>query len=126
MSMLHMWPTVRRTRTRCGHFSRRNPNDGAVAHHRLQPCGEHGYDLSKQAPQQELAVKTGTGHCFRYDPRRAQEARIRCRWIAGPSVPTREFIQNEPRFAAYCAKWMMAEEKCRRSTRTNCRSASHL
>lgn len=63
------------------------------------PCGEHGYDLSKQHQQQELAVKTGHWPLFRYDPRRAQEGKNPLSLDSQrPSVPYREFIQNEPRF----------------------------
>lgn len=63
------------------------------------PCGEHGYDLSKQHQQQELAVKTGHWPLFRYDPRRAQEGKNPLSLDSQrPSVPYREFIRNEPRF----------------------------
>lgn len=63
------------------------------------PCNEHGYDLSKQHQQQELAVKTGHWPLFRYDPRRAQEGGNPLSLdSAKPSLPYREFIKNEPRF----------------------------
>ena len=63
------------------------------------PCGEHGYDLSHQHRQQELAVKTGHWPLFRFDPRRAQEGKNPLSLdSAKPSVSYREFIQNEPRF----------------------------
>jgi pyruvate-ferredoxin/flavodoxin oxidoreductase len=63
------------------------------------PCGEHGYDLSHQHQQQELAVKTGHWPLFRYDPRRVQEGKNPLSLDSPkPSVPYREFIMNEPRF----------------------------
>jgi pyruvate-ferredoxin/flavodoxin oxidoreductase len=63
------------------------------------PCGEHGYDLSQQHQQQELAVKSGHWLLFRYDPRRAQEGKNPMSLDSPkPSVPYREFIKNEPRF----------------------------
>ncbi len=63
------------------------------------PCGEHGYDLSKQHEQQELAVKSGHWPLFRYDPRREEEGQNPLLLDSQrPSVPYREFIKNEPRF----------------------------
>jgi pyruvate-ferredoxin/flavodoxin oxidoreductase len=63
------------------------------------PCGEHGYDLSHQHQQQELAVKTGHWPLFRFDPRRAQEGKNPLSLDSPkPSLTYREFIQNEPRF----------------------------
>jgi len=63
------------------------------------PCGEHGYNLSKQHQQQELAVSTGHWPLFSYDPRRAQAGENPLKLDSKkPSVSYREFIQNEPRF----------------------------
>ena len=63
------------------------------------PCVEHGYDMSKQHQQQELAVSTGHWPLYRYDPRREQEGKNPLALDSQkPSVPYREFIQNEPRF----------------------------
>ena len=63
------------------------------------PCGEHGYDLSKQHQQQELAVASGHWPLFTYDPRREQEGRNPLKLDSQkPSVSYREFIRNEPRF----------------------------
>ncbi|MGC2049782.1 MAG: pyruvate:ferredoxin (flavodoxin) oxidoreductase [Gallionella sp.] len=63
------------------------------------PCVEHGYVMGKQHQQQELAVKSGHWPLFRYDPRRAQEGKNPLSLDSPkPSVPYREFIQNEPRF----------------------------
>ena len=63
------------------------------------PCVEHGYDMSKQHQQQELAVNTGHWPLFRYDPRREKEGKNPLSLDSQkPSVPYREFIKNEPRF----------------------------
>ena len=63
------------------------------------PCGEHGYDLSKQHQQQELAVSSGHWPLFSYDPRREQEGKNPLKLDSKkPSVSYRDFIQNEPRF----------------------------
>ncbi len=63
------------------------------------PCGEHGYDLSKQHQQQELAVSTGHWPLYTYDPRREQEGKNPLKLDSQkPSLSYREFIKNEPRF----------------------------
>ena len=63
------------------------------------PCVEHGYDLSKQHQQQELAVNTGHWPLYRYDPRREQEGKNPLSLDSQkPSVSYREFVKNEPRF----------------------------
>ena len=63
------------------------------------PCGEHGYDLSKQHQQQELAVSSGHWPLFTFDPRREQEGKNPLKLDSQrPSVSYREFVQNEPRF----------------------------
>jgi pyruvate-ferredoxin/flavodoxin oxidoreductase len=63
------------------------------------PCGEHGYDLSKQHQQQELAVQTGHWPLFRFDPRRKLDGKNPLSLdSARPTVAYREFIKNEPRF----------------------------
>ncbi|MBS4095321.1 MAG: pyruvate:ferredoxin (flavodoxin) oxidoreductase [Sulfuricella sp.] len=63
------------------------------------PCVEHGFDMSKQHQQQELAVNTGHWPLFRYDPRRADEGKNPLQMdSAKPSVSFKEFVKNEPRF----------------------------
>ena len=63
------------------------------------PCGEHGYDMSEQHQQQELAVSTGHWPLYRYDPRNeAQGKNPLTLDSAKPSVSYSEFIRNEPRF----------------------------
>ncbi len=63
------------------------------------PCVEHGFDLSKQHQQQELAVNTGHWPLFRYDPRRVAEGKNPLVMdSAKPSVSYQDFIKNEPRF----------------------------
>ncbi len=69
------------------------------------PCGEHGYDLSKQHQQQELAVQTGHWPLFRFDPRRKQDGKNPLSLdSARPTVAYREFIKNEPRFRGLLKK----------------------
>jgi pyruvate-ferredoxin/flavodoxin oxidoreductase len=63
------------------------------------PCVEHGYDMSKQHLQQELAVNTGHWPLYRYDPRNEKQGKNPLTLDSQkPSVSYREFIQNEPRF----------------------------
>jgi pyruvate-ferredoxin/flavodoxin oxidoreductase len=63
------------------------------------PCVEHGFDMSKQHQQQELAVTTGHWPLFHYDPRRIAEGKNPLVMdSAKPSVSYQEFIKNEPRF----------------------------
>jgi len=63
------------------------------------PCVEHGYDMSKQHHQQELAVKAGHWPLYRYDPRREDEGKNPLSLDSQkPSVSFREFVGNEPRF----------------------------
>ena len=63
------------------------------------PCVEHGFDMSKQHQQQELAVDTGHWPLYRYDPRRIAEGKNPLVLdSAKPSVSYQEFIKNEPRF----------------------------
>jgi pyruvate-ferredoxin/flavodoxin oxidoreductase len=63
------------------------------------PCGEHGYNLSQQHHQQDLAVNSGHWPLYRYDPRREKEGKNPLSLDSQkPSVSYREFIQNEPRF----------------------------
>jgi pyruvate-ferredoxin/flavodoxin oxidoreductase len=63
------------------------------------PCVEHGYDMSKQHLQQELAVSTGHWPLYRYDPRNEKQGKNPLTLDSQkPSVSYREFIQNEPRF----------------------------
>jgi pyruvate-ferredoxin/flavodoxin oxidoreductase len=63
------------------------------------PCVEHGFDMSRQHQQQELAVNTGHWPLFRYDPRRAAAGENPLSLDSKrPSVPYHEFVKNEPRF----------------------------
>ncbi|MDD5242025.1 MAG: pyruvate:ferredoxin (flavodoxin) oxidoreductase [Sulfuricella sp.] len=63
------------------------------------PCVEHGYDMSRQHQQQELAVSTGHWPLYTYDPRREQEGKNPLSLDSKkPSVSYREFVKNEPRF----------------------------
>jgi pyruvate-ferredoxin/flavodoxin oxidoreductase len=63
------------------------------------PCIEHGFDLSKQHQQQELAVSTGHWPLYRYDPRNELQGKNPLTLdSAKPSVSYSEFIQKESRF----------------------------
>jgi len=63
------------------------------------PCIEHGYDLSKQHLQQELAVKSGHWPLYRYNPRNeAQGKNPLTLDSAKPSISFSELLQNEARF----------------------------
>ncbi len=63
------------------------------------PCGEHGYDMSHQHQQQELAVNSGHWPLFRYDPRREEEGKNPLVLDSQkPSVPFLDLIKSESRF----------------------------
>ena len=63
------------------------------------PCVEHGYDMSKQHQQQELAVSTGHWPLYRYDPRNEIQGKNPLTLDSQkPSVSYIELIKNEPRF----------------------------
>ena len=63
------------------------------------PCIEHGFDLSKQHQQQELAVSTGHWPLYRYDPRNVEQGKNPLTLdSAKPSVSYSEFIGKEARF----------------------------
>ncbi|MDD2915054.1 MAG: pyruvate:ferredoxin (flavodoxin) oxidoreductase [Gallionella sp.] len=69
------------------------------------PCVEHGYNLSKQHQQQELAVSTGHWPLYRYDPRNEQLGKNPLSLdSAKPSVSYSELIKNEPRFRGLVKK----------------------
>ncbi len=64
------------------------------------PCIAHGYDMSFNHQQQQLAVDSGHWPLFRYDPRRAAEGQNPLRLDSkAPSIPYRDFIKNETRFS---------------------------
>ena len=63
------------------------------------PCGEHGYDMSNQHHQQELAVDSGHWPLFRHDPRRMQEGKNPLVMDSkAPSIPFIDLVKSEPRF----------------------------
>ncbi|MBI3903361.1 MAG: pyruvate:ferredoxin (flavodoxin) oxidoreductase [Nitrosomonadales bacterium] len=63
------------------------------------PCIEHGYDLSKQHQQQELAVNSGHWPLYRYDPRNEALGKNPLMLdSAKPSVSFMDLIKNEARF----------------------------
>jgi pyruvate-ferredoxin/flavodoxin oxidoreductase len=63
------------------------------------PCGEHGYDMSRQHHQQELAVDSGHWPLFRHDPRRIKEGKNPLVMDSkAPSIPFIDLVKSEPRF----------------------------
>ena len=63
------------------------------------PCIEHGYDLSHQHKQQELAVNSGHWPLYRYDPRNEAQGKNPLTLDSPkPSISIREVIQSEARF----------------------------
>jgi pyruvate/2-oxoacid:ferredoxin oxidoreductase beta subunit len=44
------------------------------------PCEEHGYDLALSHDQMRQLTATGFWPLYRFDPRRADEGKIRWRW----------------------------------------------
>ncbi len=64
------------------------------------PCIAHGVDLKYNLRQQDAAVKSGHWPLFRFDPREAEQGANPFRLdSAPPSVPIREFMASETRFA---------------------------
>ncbi|MEW6589596.1 MAG: thiamine pyrophosphate-dependent enzyme, partial [Pseudomonadota bacterium] len=64
------------------------------------PCIAHGYDMLYNQRQQELAVKSGHWPLVRYDPRLAEAGANPFKLdSAPPSVPVKDFMESETRFA---------------------------
>jgi len=63
------------------------------------PCIAHGIDLSRSLEHQDLAVKTGFWPLWRYHPGIDPEQRPFQLDSRPPSVPLREFLMSEARFA---------------------------
>jgi pyruvate-ferredoxin/flavodoxin oxidoreductase len=65
------------------------------------PCIAHGYDLSNNHRQQQLAVDSGHWPLFRYDPRKRAQGKNPLHLDSKPpSIPYSEFAAGETRFAA--------------------------
>ncbi|MBL8985048.1 MAG: pyruvate:ferredoxin (flavodoxin) oxidoreductase [Gemmatimonadetes bacterium] len=63
------------------------------------PCIAHGYDLSHNVEQQQLAAKSGVWPLYRYDPRRLATHEPPFQLDAKePSVPVSTYQRNEARF----------------------------
>jgi pyruvate-ferredoxin/flavodoxin oxidoreductase len=64
------------------------------------PCIAHGVDLQYNLRQQDMAVKSGHWPLFRFDPRLGESGanpwKLDC---AAPSLPIKDFMQSETRFA---------------------------
>ena len=64
------------------------------------PCIAHGVDLSFNLRQQELALKSGHWHLFRYDPRRLESGKNPLQLDSkAPSIPYADFASTEMRFS---------------------------
>ena len=63
------------------------------------PCIAHGFDMSLQHKQQDLAVKSGIWPLYRFNPARATEGKNPLQLDSkAPSVPFKDFAYNEVRF----------------------------
>jgi pyruvate-ferredoxin/flavodoxin oxidoreductase len=64
------------------------------------PCIAHGVDMQYNLRQQAMAVKSGHWPLFRFDPRLGESGANPWKLdSAAPSVPIKEFMQSETRFA---------------------------
>ncbi|MEM1114771.1 MAG: thiamine pyrophosphate-dependent enzyme, partial [Pseudomonadota bacterium] len=64
------------------------------------PCIAHGVDLSNNHQQQNLAVKSGHWPLFRFNPARQQRGLNPLQMDSrAPSVPYRQYMESETRFA---------------------------
>ncbi len=64
------------------------------------PCIAHGFDMLYNQRQQDMAVKTGHWPLFRYDPRIAASGGSPFKLdSAAPSLPIKDFMASETRFA---------------------------
>jgi pyruvate-ferredoxin/flavodoxin oxidoreductase len=62
------------------------------------PCEEHGYDLALSHDQMRQLTATGFWPLYRFDPRRAEEGKIRWRWTLATVRRLAETLLNEQRF----------------------------
>jgi pyruvate-ferredoxin/flavodoxin oxidoreductase len=63
------------------------------------PCIAHGVDLAYNLRQQELALKSGHWHLFRYDPRRLEDDKNPLQLDSkAPTIPYTDFASTEMRF----------------------------
>ncbi len=64
------------------------------------PCIAHGVDLSNNLRQQDMAVNSGHWPLFRYDPRKTSRGENPLKMDSKePSIPYRDYIASEQRFA---------------------------
>jgi len=63
-------------------------------------CIAHGFDLSKGANQQKLAVESGVWPLYRFDPRRLIRGLAPLQMDSGaPTIKARDYMRNESRFS---------------------------
>ncbi|MEE4280253.1 MAG: pyruvate:ferredoxin (flavodoxin) oxidoreductase [Halieaceae bacterium] len=66
----------------------------------FSPCIAHGVDLSRNHHQQDMAVKSGHWPLFRFDPSRAERGQNPLQLDSkAPSLPYRQYMESEMRFA---------------------------
>jgi len=64
------------------------------------PCIAHGVDMSNNLRQQDMAVNSGHWALFRYDPRKSAQGENPLHIDSkAPSLPYRDFLASETRFA---------------------------
>jgi pyruvate-ferredoxin/flavodoxin oxidoreductase len=64
------------------------------------PCIAHGVDMSNNLRQQDMAVNSGHWPLFRYDPRKLAQGENPLKMDSkAPSIPYRDYISSEQRFA---------------------------
>ncbi|MEO1082587.1 MAG: pyruvate:ferredoxin (flavodoxin) oxidoreductase, partial [Pseudomonadota bacterium] len=81
-------------------FLEAEAHDGPSLIIAYSPCIAHGVDLSRNHRQQDLAVKSGHWPLFRFNPKRQAKGQNPLQLDSrAPSVPYREYMESETRFA---------------------------
>ena len=81
-------------------FLEAEAHDGPSIIIAYSPCIAHGFDMSNNHRQQNLAVKSGHWPLFRFDPAKTNLGKNPMHLdSAEPSIPYREFVMSETRFS---------------------------
>ncbi len=81
-------------------FLEAEAHDGPSLIIAYSPCIAHGVDLSRNHHQQDLAVKSGHWPLFRFNPQRQAKGQNPLQLDSrAPSVPYRQYMESETRFA---------------------------
>ncbi|MEL7043987.1 MAG: thiamine pyrophosphate-dependent enzyme, partial [Pseudomonadota bacterium] len=81
-------------------FLEAEAHDGPSLIIAYSPCIAHGVDLSRNHRQQDLAVKSGHWPLFRFNPKRQEKGQNPLQLDSrAPSVPYRQYMESETRFA---------------------------